>query len=292
MSKKANAVSKKHKVVSVQMWGEHDNIADIEAITNAQNRKYWTDAALEEAYENEDKEAYRMRKKQLKIALLEEVADQTGKVFDPEALTVVWARRFAGYKRADLITRDLKRFEHVLNDKQRLVQIIWAGKPYPMDGGAVDMFNHLVHFTRPYHNATVLTGYELRLSALLKKGCDVWLNNPRIPQEASGTSGMTAAMNGAINFSTDDGWILEFSKHGENSFVIPPVDLELSEHQQDEMDLKNMMDILESEIIPTYYDRPNEWLRIAWNGTRDVNDQFAARRMADDYYKKLYLSPG
>lgn len=287
-AKKANAVSKKHQVVSEEMWGDFDGICEIEAITNAQNKSYWTDEQLEKAHLKKNKAAYLKRKQELKKLFFEEVADQTGKLLDPKLLTIVWARRFAAYKRADLITYDLQRFESLLSNTKRPIQIIWSGKPYPLDYGAMSMFNKLIHLTRKYKNATVVIGYELRLSALMKKGSDVWLNNPRIPLEASGTSGMTAAMNGSVNFSTNDGWILEFAKHGKNSFVIPEVDLSLPEDQQDRHDLDHMYDILENEILPMYYDKPDQWLDVTWRATEDVNKYFTAKRMADEYYKKLY----
>lgn len=287
-SKKANAVSKKHQVVSQEMWGGFEGICKIEAITNAQNKSYWTDELLEKAHEKKNKAAYKKRKKELKKLFFEEVADQTGKLLDPEVLTIVWARRFAEYKRADLITHDLQRFESLLSNTKHPIQIIWSGKPYPLDYGAVSMFNRLIHLTKKYKNATVVIGYELRLSAIMKKGSDVWLNNPRIPLEASGTSGMTAAMNGSVNFSTNDGWILEFAKHGKNSFVIPEVDLSLPQDQQDRHDLDHMYRILEEEIIPMYYSKSDKWLDLTWKATDDVNKYFMAKRMADEYYQKLY----
>ncbi|MEM1001904.1 MAG: alpha-glucan family phosphorylase, partial [Bacteroidota bacterium] len=271
LSKKANAVSKKHKQVSDEMWGEFDKICTIEAITNAQNKNYWTDEELEKAHLKQDHKKYLARKTKLKQHLFNEVADQTGKLFDPKVLTMVWARRFAGYKRADLIMRDLDRFETMLGNTKYPIQILWAGKPYPLDGAAVDTFNKLVHMTKKYPNVSVLTGYELRLSALMKKGSDVWLNNPRIPLEASGTSGMTAAMNGSVNFSTNDGWILEFAEHGKNSFIMPEVNLSWSEEEQDQYDFDNMLKILQEEIMPLYYDKPEEWSKLAWKATEDVN---------------------
>lgn len=288
LSKKANAVSQKHKEVARDMWKNYKGITKIEGITNAQNRNYWTDNELEKHYEKKNANQFLKRKKELKTALFTEVADQAGKIFDPEIFTLVWARRFAEYKRADLITRDRARFERLVNNEKYPIQIIWAGKPYPLDPGAVNTFNHLVHLTKPLKNATVLTGYELRLSAILKKGCDVWLNNPRIPKEASGTSGMTASMNGAVNFSTHDGWIIEFSKHGKNSFVIPPVDQSLSQEDQDRQDMENLFDILENEILPMYYENKEKWVDLTWQGWKDVNEFFVASRMADEYYQKLY----
>jgi starch phosphorylase len=219
------------------------------------------------------------------------VADQTGKLMDPDVLTIVWARRFAGYKRADLISRDKARFEALLNNKKYPVQIIWAGKPYPLDYPAISDFNHLVHLSKGYDNIAVCTGYELYLSKRLKQAADVWLNNPRVPREASGTSGMTAAMNGAVNFSTNDGWIVEFIDHGNNGFVVPPVDYEkMNVHEQDQYDLDQIYDILDNQVLPTYYDARDTWRQIMKNGMRDVRFQFDSNRMAHEYYELLYNS--
>jgi starch phosphorylase len=187
-----------------------------------------------------------------------------------------------------LITQDEERFKKIITDKERPVQIIWAGKPYPMDYNAISVFNSLVHLSKKYNNIAVLVGYELHLSKLLKNGSDVWLNSPRVPREASGTSGMTAAMNGSINFSTYDGWIPEFAKHGINSFIVPPVDPKLPIHQQDQIDLENLLHILEKEILPTYYNQPEKWIEIVKNSMQDVVPYFDADRMAYQYYEKLY----
>ena len=132
------------------------------------------------------------RKKYLKKRAFEIVADQTGKVYDPNVFTIVWARRFASYKRAELITRDRERFNKLMSNTKYPIQIIWAGKPYPMDYPAINDFNNLVHLSKNYKNVSVLVGYELGLSKRLKQAADLWLNNPRVPREASGTSGITA----------------------------------------------------------------------------------------------------
>lgn len=135
----------------------------------------------------------------------------------------------------------------------------------------------------------VLVGYELLLSRRLKQAADIWLNNPRIPREASGTSGMTASMNGAINFSTNDGWIPEFAKHGVNSFIVPQPDYEnMHTHELDEYDLNKVYEILENDIIPTYYDNQEKWLEIMKQGMRDVRHQFDSNRMAHEYYDIMY----
>lgn len=285
----ANGVSQLHGEVSRNMWSRYDNICPIISITNAQNWRYWADKQLYRASEESNDTWWDDRKKYLKRRAFEIVADQTGKLYDPDVFTIVWARRFAGYKRAELITRDKARFEALLNNKKYPVQIIWAGKPYPMDYPAINEFNNLVHLSKNYKNVAVLIGYELTLSKRLKQAADLWLNNPRVPREASGTSGMTAAMNGAVNFSTDDGWIPEFVNHGNNGFVVPKADYaRMSVQQQDDYDLEKVYDILEKEVLPLYYDNYDTWRQVSKNGMRDVRFRFDSGRMADEYYNLLY----
>ncbi len=288
-AKLANGVSQLHGDVSRAMWEKYAGICPIISITNAQNWRYWADKQLYRFMEAGDDYGIDDRKKYLKKRAFEIVADQTGKIFNPEVFTIVWARRFAGYKRAGLITTDEKRFEKLLASTTYPVQIIWAGKPYPMDHPAISEFNQLVHLSKSYKNVAVLTGYELALSKRLKQASDCWLNNPRVPREASGTSGMTAAMNGAINFSTDDGWIPEFINHGHNGFVVPKADYaNMATHEQDEYDLKKLYEILEDEILPLYYSNYGTWRQIMKNGMQDVRFQFDSNRMAHEYYDLLY----
>lgn len=285
----ANGVSALHGEVSRKMWSHYENVAPITSITNAQNWRYWADKQSYFAMDEGNHERFDDRKKFLKKRAFDIVADQTGKLFDQNVLTIVWARRFAGYKRAELITRDKARFEALLSNQKYPVQIIWAGKPYPVDYPAISDFNNLVHLSKNYKNVAVCTGYELTLSKRLKQAADVWLNNPRVPREASGTSGMTAAMNGAVNFSTFDGWICEFANHGNNSFIVPPVDYTaMHVQEQDQYDLDQLYEILENQILPLYYDDPALWRQIVQNGMRDVRFQFDSNRMADEYYKLLY----
>ncbi|RXK62373.1 alpha-glucan family phosphorylase [Lacibacter luteus] len=285
----ANGVSALHGEVSRKMWNHYDGIAPITHITNAQNWRYWADKQLYFSMDESNEERFDDRKGYLKRRAFDLVADQTGKLFDHNVLTIVWARRFAGYKRAELITRDLDRFNALLSNKKYPVQIIWAGKPYPVDYPAISDFNNLVHLSKNYKNVAVCTGYELALSKRLKQAADVWLNNPRVPREASGTSGMTAAMNGAVNFSTFDGWICEFANHGNNSFIVPPVDYSaMHVQEQDQYDLDQMYEILERQILPLYYDNPAVWRQITQNGMRDVRFQFDSNRMAHEYYELMY----
>ncbi|MEO6948383.1 MAG: alpha-glucan family phosphorylase, partial [Ginsengibacter sp.] len=285
----ANGVSQLHGEVSRQMWQKYEGICEIKAITNAQNVRYWADKQLYRASEEGNDDWFDDRKRHLKHRAFEIVADQSGKVMSPDVLTIVWARRFAGYKRAELITRDYQRFEALINNTKYPVQIIWAGKPYPLDNPAIADFNYLVNLSKKYNNVAVLTGYELTLSKRLKQASDVWLNNPRVPREASGTSGMTAAMNGAVNVSTNDGWICEFVKNGNNGFIVPPVDyMNMHVEEQDKYDMEQIYHILENQILPLYYDDFATWRQIVKNGMRDVLFAFDSNRMADEYYEILY----
>lgn len=285
----ANGVSQLHGEVSRQMWGKYTGICPIISITNSQNWRYWADKQMYKYADEGNDNLWDDRKLHLKKRAFDMVADQTGKLFRPEVFTIVWARRFAGYKRAELITSNTARFEKLLASAKYPVQIIWAGKPYPMDYPAINEFNNLVHLSVNHKNISVLIGYELTLSKRLKQAADLWLNNPRVPREASGTSGMTAAMNGAVNFSTDDGWIPEFVDHGNNGFVVPKGDYaSMSVQQQDQYDLDKLYEILEGEILPLYYDHYDTWRQIAKNGMRDVRLRFESGRMAADYYDKLY----
>ncbi|QRR03378.1 alpha-glucan family phosphorylase [Dyadobacter sandarakinus] len=284
LSRKANGVSRLHGEVSRNMWKAHADIAEIGHITNAQNNTYWTDKQLEQARVEKNTDAIVARKRELKTLLFKTVADQCGKLFDPDVLTIVWARRFAAYKRPDMLVWDIERFTRLMNDKDRPVQVIWAGKPYPKDEGAVGTFNHLYYLSHYFPNMAVLTGYELALSKLLKDGSDVWLNNPIVTREASGTSGMTAAMNASLNLSTFDGWICEFAKDSENSFILPVAKGEDINKQ----DCDNLLEKLETSVIPTYYYDRSKWMQMVLNSMNDVHEAFNSDRMAREYYQKLY----
>ena len=290
MSNRANGVSYLHGVVSRKMWEGYDGICDISEITNAQNKTYWQDDKLNAQLRSGNDKGLMLRKKEMKRQLFKVVANQTGKIFDESVITIVWARRFAAYKRANLLLRDFERFKKLLSDKKYPVQLIWAGKPYPEDYGSIDMFNDIMLKTKEFANCAVLTGYEMELSGLLKKGSDVWLNNPRMYREASGTSGMTAAMNGSINVSIPDGWVPEFSRHGKNCFVITPAEDESDVDKQDDTDNNNLLTLLEQEVLPMYYTKPKLWMKILKQSMKDIIPGFDSNRMAREYYEKMYLS--
>ena len=285
-----NAVSGLHARTLKKIWKDYPEISDIISITNAQNFEYWGDKKLYEALSENNDAAMVEIKKHRKQRLFEEVAEQAGEIYDPGVLTIVFAKRFAGYKRAELLLNDTDRFHKLITGTRRPVQIIWAGKPHPMDFVNIASFDKIVNLSKRYFNCSILVGYELRLSRILKQGSDVWLNVPRITHEASGTSGMSAAMNGAVNVSIPDGWFPEFARDGLNSFVIPAADPSLPEHQQDGIDSGKLYDLLENIILPLYYDHPDKWLEIVKNGMRDIVPYFDSNRLAREYYEKLYTA--
>ena len=284
LSRKANAVSKLHGEVSREMWGHYSGICEITHVTNAQNQLYWADKELEKAQKKGDLEAMEKRKRAIKNPLFQTIAEQAGKLFDPNVLTVVWTRRFAGYKRPDLLTLNTERFDRLMKNTKYPIQFVWAGKPYPFDEGAIQTFNKLYYLSHLYPNMAVLTGHELALSKQLKDGADVWLNTPIVTREASGTSGMTAAMNGALNLSTFDGWVCEFSKHGQNSFIVPVAD----NNNRDGQDIDNLFTVLEQEILPLYYENQKGWNQLVSQSMTEVNEFFNSDRMATEYYEKMY----
>ena len=286
-ARKANGVSKVHGGVAREMWGHYEGICPIISITNAQNGTYWRDPQLAAALKGKDDAALLARKKELKKELFKTVADQTGTLLDPEVLTIVWARRFASYKRADLILRDFEKFEKLVTNDERPVQVIWAGKPYPKDHGAIDIFNNIIKTTKDLKRCAVLVGYELALSAELKKGSDLWLNTPRYPREASGTSGMTAAMNACVSVSIADGWIPEFAKDGENCFIIEHADEKLPENEKDTIEANTLYNVLE-KAVALYYDQPQQFTKIRKAAMKDVEPTFESGRMAKEYYEQLY----
>lgn len=285
----ANGVSKLHQQALCKTWSDYGNTCTIIPITNAQNFSYWHSPEMYQSLYEKNDAALIKKKKEGKKILFEEVADQNGEMYDENILTIVFAKRFGGYKRPELLIHNMERFQQLVTNTERPVQIIWAGKPYPMDFTAIAMFDKIVNLCKIYENCSILVGYEMKLSKLLKRGADVWLNVPRMTHEASGTSGMSAAMNGAVNVSMPDGWFPEFAKDKINSFIIPSSDPHLPVHLQDEADANSLYDLLEKEVLPMYYDNPSGWLAVIKNGMTDILPQFDSNRMAKEYYEKLYL---
>ncbi|HLE51131.1 MAG TPA: alpha-glucan family phosphorylase [Anaerolineales bacterium] len=220
-----------------------------------------------------------------------------GVLLDPYALTIGCARRFATYKRANLILRDIGRLLDIINRPNMPVQIIFAGKAHPADEPGKLLIQEVYRAVKKSDNGgrlVFLEDYDMNLARYLLQGVDVWLNTPRRPYEASGTSGMKAAMNGVLNFSVLDGWWRE-GYNGQNGWAIGADKDYEDPNQQDQVDAESLYDILENQIIPLYYQErssdglPGEWIGCMKQSIRTLAPQFSARRMVKEYIERLYL---
>ena len=285
MSRIANAVSQLHGLVANKMWEWVKDRCHIRAITNAVNLHYWQDERIAKAKTDEEllNAKYEMKKE-----LFQYISDTQGKRFDPNVLTITWARRFADYKRAWLILMDEERIGKLLNENK--VQLIFAGKFHPDDSMGKETFNNILRKSYTMKNVVVLPGYELALSAKLKKGSDIWLNTPTRPLEASGTSGMSANMNGAVHFSIFDGWAVEGTFSGINGYTVeyPGLDDDIPWQERHWKDHKFIMNTLENEIIPTYYENKPEWARMVRQAIRTSEAYFNSDRMVIEYFNRIY----
>ena len=215
---------------------------------------------------------------------------------DPNALTIGFSRRFATYKRATLIFRDLERITQILNDAGKPVQIIFAGKAHPSDNQGKDLikFIHEVSMKPQFKGKVfLLENYNISLSKYLVSGVDVWLNNPRRPMEASGTSGQKASVNGVINFSVLDGWWAE-GYNQKNGWTIGTNAEYSSYDEQDNADSESMYHTLENKIIPTYYDKDErgiskKWVEMMKNSIISTGGKYSTSRMVIDYTNKFYM---
>ncbi|MEM6674831.1 MAG: alpha-glucan family phosphorylase, partial [Planctomycetota bacterium] len=216
--------------------------------------------------------------------------------FDENALTLGFARRFATYKRAPLIFREAKRLAELLGDPERPVQIVFAGKAHPRDEGGQELakviFDHARKSGFKGHVA-LLEEYDMQIGRVLTSGSDVWLNNPLRPNEASGTSGMKPPMHGGLNASILDGWWPE-GFDGENGWAIGDGAEFTSRRKQDAYDADALVDLLESEIVPLFYDRdasglPVGWLERARRSLQTIPGRFNTHRMVGEYVEKAYL---
>jgi len=219
-----------------------------------------------------------------------------GPFLDPDVLTVGFARRFATYKRATLLFHDVDRLARLLTDPERPIQIVWAGKAHPADEGGKRLIQEIFWRARdPRFQGRIafVEDYDMAVAARLVAGVDVWLNNPRAPLEASGTSGMKAAANGAANLSILDGWWIEgWQPDDANGWGIPPAALD--EGSQDAAEANAVYDLLERAVAPRYYRRdeqglPREWIAMAKEAIATVAPAFSAQRMLIDYVRRLYL---
>jgi glycogen phosphorylase len=224
-----------------------------------------------------------------------------GTMLDPNALTIAFARRFTGYKRPELVFHDCDRLARILTDTRRPVQLVFAGKAHPAD----DSGKHAVHgvYRRAIDPAfagriAFVDDYDLHVAHFLVQGCDVWMNSPRKPLEASGTSGMKASANGTLHMSIGDGWWAE-GYSGDNGWLIapdPPALPDAETAMQDAADADALYRLLEQDVVPTFYDRdeddvPRRWVAMVRQAIRTVIPRFSTRRMVKEYFDRMYAPP-
>jgi starch phosphorylase len=215
--------------------------------------------------------------------------------FDPDVLTIGFARRVPTYKRLTLMLRDVERLEKLLLDEERPVQLIVAGKSHPADDGGKALIQQVVKFAdRPEvrHRIAFLPDYDMSMARQLYFGCDVWLNNPLRPLEACGTSGMKSALNGGLNLSIRDGWWDEWFD-GENGWAVPTADGQIDEGRRDDIEAAALYDLLEQSVAPKFYDRdeqgvPTRWVEMVRHTLIALGPKVLASRMVRDYTEKYY----
>ena len=274
------------KVHEVETWNDIDNIPNEELWKTHQEQKV---KLINMVRDN-------IRNQQNRNGDSSDEINDVNKLLDPNALTIGFARRFATYKRADLIFRDIERITKILNDPQRPVQLIFAGKPHPADIQGQELVKKIYNISKMpqfKNKVVILENYNMHTARYLISGVDVWLNNPRRPLEASGTSGEKAGLNGVVNFSILDGWWYE-GFDNTNGWAIGD-DTEYTNYElQDNADSQSIYNVLESTIIPTYYNKnangySTTWVQMMKNSIKTVGGVYNTSRMLCDYLNELYI---
>lgn len=338
-SRKANAVSNLHGVVSRRMWsglwpwrseddvpighitnGVHlstwmapqmqtlfDRVLPVGWHTHSGEAEWWKDferlssGELWETHENLKTRLITFaRNKSIRraerLGQLEANRDALQNLLDPEALTIGFARRFAPYKRADLVLRDVDFLTQIVSDSKRPVQIIFAGKSHPADDLGKGILQRIFRLTQEpafLGKIVLLEDYDINVARHLVQGVDVWLNNPRRPLEASGTSGQKVVLNGGLNCSILDGWWAE-AYDGYNGFAIGNGRVHVNQDVTDQRDAKDLMKVLRDEVIPLYYERdedglPQQWITRMKRSVRTLAPRFNSDRQVMDYALHAYI---
>ena len=310
-SKYANGVSELHGAVSREMWHglwpeKRVDEVPITSVTNGVHQRTWISPELEVLLGDTDPRFELARElpaedlwaahRGAKERLLEFVAATRGaRALDPDVLTIGFARRFATYKRASLLFSRPDRLARLLADPERPIQVLVAGKAHPADEDGKDLIQLVVDFAREPSAAgrvVFLEDYEMTVARRLVQGVDVWLNTPQRPLEASGTSGMKAALNGVLNCSILDGWWAEAYSPA-CGFAIGGPEAE-GDPEQDETDAEALYAVLEEQVIPAYYERdeaglPQRWIALMRESIAELGPRFGTARMAAEYVERLYL---
>ena len=311
-SQYANAVSELHGAVSREIWHglwpeRRVDQVPITSVTNGVHQRTWisgelegllgdTDPQFERARELAAKDLWAAHRSAKKRLLEYVVTTRHARELDPDVLTIGFARRFATYKRASLLFSRPDRLAKLLADPERPIQVLMAGKAHPADEGGKDVIQLVVDFAREPAAAgrvVFLEDYEMTLARRLVQGVDVWLNTPRRPLEASGTSGMKAALNGVLNCSILDGWWAEAYSPA-CGFAIGDSEGPTSDAAQDEADAEALYAVLEDQVLPAYYERdeaglPQRWIELMRESIAELGPRFGTARMVAEYVERLYL---
>lgn len=283
----SNAVAQLHGETANKMWAHVKGKSDIIAITNAIHVPTWVDNRMIEAAENDgDLWGIHMENKK---ELVKFIDDRNGVKLNPENLIIGFSRRAAPYKRSNLIFTDPAKIEPLLKDQK--LQIVFSGKAHPLDDNGKKIVENLVRISKKYPESVVfLENYGMEIGRMLTRGSDVWLNNPRRPKEASGTSGMKASMNGVLNVSILDGWWPEACEHGVNGWQFGDGFESENEKLVDAHDLAALYDVLTNEVLPTYYDDHNRWVNMMRASILSTRSFFDVNRMLKEYNERMYCN--
>jgi starch phosphorylase len=286
LARRANAVAQLHARTAREMWRDVPGAAPILGITNGVHVPTWQDPRVARAAG--DDAALEAVRRAAKTELLDEIARRTGRRLVPDVPLIAFARRAATYKRPELVLRDPERIGRLLANGR--LQLVFAGKAHPADRAGKSAIGRLVRTLRQWPDAAVfIENYDMGVARLLTRGADVWLNTPRRPMEASGTSGMKAALNGVLNCSILDGWWAEACEHGVNGWAIGD---DAEGHAPDEQDARDhaaLLETLENEVLPAYADRPR-WRTLMRASISMAATRFSAERMVREYFDRLYGS--
>lgn len=284
LSRKANAVAQLHGETAGKMWNHVEGSSEIIAITNGVHNGTWQDSRVYKAYT--DKTDIWGPHLEAKREMIDEIYKRNRVKLDENVLTIGFARRAAPYKRSDLIFKKREFIEPLL--KQKKLQIIFSGKAHPNDLTGKKIVANLYEMSNLYPESVIfLQNYDMKIGKLLTRGCDIWLNNPIRPMEASGTSGMKAAMNGVLNVSVLDGWWPEGCVDGVTGWQIGD-GYEGDDHEK--VDGESLCKVLLEEVIPTFYHNRQKWMEMMRASIEMSTWNFSAARMIQEYYSLMYVA--